>query len=282
MSGDLNQFIIDAVKAGQGIPPGLQPIIEKLITMGLISEEAARALMGLGEAGPTLDQVKEAADRYGLKLDELGPKVKQLQINETAAQLVKDWDVFSRVNADMGAVIAKMGPQIQKIATDALKMGASIPEGMRPLLQAMIDNGTLLDENGDKMTDLSRFNFTKPLEKMVDDLIKKLDELIQKFLDVGNTRVPPVQIPVQVQPVPGGGGDDGSHPQPMAAGGDFLVTRPTLFLAGEGGPERATFTPMNSTSHGGNTIIIEIDGRVVAESVVPEMPGAIQRLGLAR
>ena len=29
----------------------------------------------------------------------------------------------------------------------------------------------------------------------------------------------------------------------MAAGGDFLVTQPTLFLAGEAGPERATFTP---------------------------------------
>ncbi len=34
-------------------------------------------------------------------------------------------------------------------------------------------------------------------------------------------------------------------PVPMAAGGDWMVTRPTLFLAGEAGvPERATFTPM--------------------------------------
>lgn len=29
---------------------------------------------------------------------------------------------------------------------------------------------------------------------------------------------------------------------PMAAGGDFMVTKPTLFLAGEAGPERATFS----------------------------------------
>lgn len=33
---------------------------------------------------------------------------------------------------------------------------------------------------------------------------------------------------------------------PQAEGGDWIVTRPTLFLAGEAGPERATFTP-----HGG-------------------------------
>ena len=31
---------------------------------------------------------------------------------------------------------------------------------------------------------------------------------------------------------------------PQASGGDWLVRRPTLFLAGEAGPERATFTPL--------------------------------------
>jgi len=33
---------------------------------------------------------------------------------------------------------------------------------------------------------------------------------------------------------------------PQAEGGDWLVTKPTLFLAGEAGIERATFTPINS------------------------------------
>lgn len=44
---------------------------------------------------------------------------------------------------------------------------------------------------------------------------------------------------------------------PMAAGGDFLVTRPTLFLAGEAGTERATFTPQGAAQgdSGGITII---------------------------
>jgi hypothetical protein len=35
---------------------------------------------------------------------------------------------------------------------------------------------------------------------------------------------------------------------PQAAGGDYWVTTPTLFLAGEAGPERATFTPMGRGS----------------------------------
>lgn len=47
-----------------------------------------------------------------------------------------------------------------------------------------------------------------------------------------------------------------------ARGGDEVVSRPTLFLAGEAGPERATFTPLGGGSSGGGgmgniTIIIQ-------------------------
>ena len=37
----------------------------------------------------------------------------------------------------------------------------------------------------------------------------------------------------------------------MADGGDFMVNRPTLFLAGERGPERATFSGANHKRGGG-------------------------------
>jgi hypothetical protein len=38
--------------------------------------------------------------------------------------------------------------------------------------------------------------------------------------------------------------DSGTPTYPQAEGGDYLVTRPTLFLAGEAGMERATFVPI--------------------------------------
>ena len=43
----------------------------------------------------------------------------------------------------------------------------------------------------------------------------------------------------------------------MAAGGDFMVNRPTVFVAGEAGPERATFTPKGKEPPGtsGGTVI---------------------------
>ena len=41
---------------------------------------------------------------------------------------------------------------------------------------------------------------------------------------------------------------------PQAKGGDYMVNKPTLFLAGEAGPERATFTPIGKTGGGGDGI----------------------------
>jgi len=46
----------------------------------------------------------------------------------------------------------------------------------------------------------------------------------------------------------GGGAAGWTAPIPQAKGGDWLVRRPTLFLAGEAGPERATFTPLGRAS----------------------------------
>ena len=73
---------------------------------------------------------------------------------------------------------------------------------------------------------------------------------------------------IRAMPLPTGGAPSGAAP--MAAGGDFLVTRPTLFLAGEAGPERATFTP--GGGRGGNqpiTTVVKVvlDRRVLVEAL---------------
>jgi TP901 family phage tail tape measure protein len=45
----------------------------------------------------------------------------------------------------------------------------------------------------------------------------------------------------------------------QAAGGDYMVTRPTLFLAGEAGPERATFTPQGKAAPGGGGLHLVVN-----------------------
>lgn len=63
----------------------------------------------------------------------------------------------------------------------------------------------------------------------------------------------------------------------MATGGDMLVTEPTLFLAGEAGPERATFSPVGGRNYHGAGGVAEVhshvylDGRQIGYSVRREI-----------
>jgi len=108
--------------------------------------------------------------------------VKQLRITETAQQIVKDWDTLSRAGANASGIMRKA---IQELVTDALKLGGSLPEAMRPILQALVDSGELTDEFGNKLTDLSRLNFETPLSQKIGELVDALRDLIDVFSDVG-------------------------------------------------------------------------------------------------
>ncbi len=56
----------------------------------------------------------------------------------------------------------------------------------------------------------------------------------------------------------------------QAAGGDYWVTKPTWFLAGEAGPERATFTPAGQTTNMGG-VTINISGAGDPQAVAHEV-----------
>ena len=183
-SGSLNQLIVDAVKTGTKIPAALRPIIEHLIRIGGLTDAAARAILGLAEdTMPSLADIKEAAERYGVTLDQLGPKVKQLQINETAAQIVKDWKTLSLAGADVATIMRKA---IQDVVTDALRLGLTLPASMRPILQALVDSGQLTDAFGNKLMNLDGLNFETPLVDKIEDLIDAIRDLIAETSAFGD------------------------------------------------------------------------------------------------
>lgn len=183
MSGSMSQFVIDSIKAGTKIPAAMQPMLEKMIRMGKITKEAAEAMLGMTtEALPSLADITAAADRYGLKLSELGDKVQVIKIGEDAKQLVADWETFTKAGVDPAFLAtSKFGDSVQELVKNAIKYGAELPETMKPMLEAMLKAGKLTDENGDKLTDLSKLTFAKDLTQMFDTLIEKLDKLIEKI-----------------------------------------------------------------------------------------------------
>lgn len=245
MSSALNKFLQDAITSGTGIPTAMAPILRQMIELGEITESTAALLLGMTDAvTPGFDDIKAAADRYGISLDSLGGKVKQIQINEEAAQIVKDFNLLIAAGADTGAVMEGMKDEVQALVTSALKLGLALPESMKPMIQSMIDAGMLTDAAGEKLTDLSQLKFEKPLTAAIDELIKKLDELIKKILDVGNTKPGTITFPWQwdgnTPPSHWKPGDPGDGTQSEPPGPTFASGTPGLTYGRFGSGTKAT------------------------------------------
>lgn len=224
MKDDLNKWLGAALDAGKKIPPGMQPIIEQLITMGDLTEDNAAKMLGLSQTkldGGSFDDVMAAAGRYGITLDELGPKVNQLNIDQVAAQISKDWKLLTSDGEDINVVMSKMKGKVQEVVSAALKFGDTIPESMKPVIDKMIEAGLLTDEFGNKLLDDHKLTFAKPLSEKFDELIVKLGELVDAIIgpkgvggaldNLGNRVVHP-----RIQPII----DTSGIPDPFDPNGD--------------------------------------------------------------
>lgn len=127
---------------------------------------------------PTWDDVKSAAGRYGIALDTLGPKVSQLGMNETAKGLVEDWDMFTRAGANMGPVLDGMKTKINALVKDSFKFGTTVPDNMRPMIEALFKAGKLTGEDGKALTDLTLIKFGPPVVTEADKIIKAIGGLV--------------------------------------------------------------------------------------------------------
>jgi hypothetical protein len=280
MSDNLNQYILDSIHAGTKIPAAMQPIIEQLIKAGDLSDAAARAMLGLADdTMPSLADITGAAEKYGITLDELGPKVKQLQITDLANEYVKDWKILSAATDDWGVLFDKMGPKVQDLVSDAIRYGSVLPSSMKPMLEAFVNAGKLTDDTGEKLTDLSKLHFAADLSEMFEGLMAKLDDLIDKITDgVGGalTNLGNMTVNPHINPTVGGGEPDDSNPenpgnpQYHAMGGTVAWTPrgtdtvPAMLTPGE------TVIPAGRREEYVATVRIPVnlDGEKIAEAVV--------------
>lgn len=219
-------------------------------------DELNASLQFQDAAMATLD---ETVKKYGFSLEELGPTLQRQGLDKQAQALFQDFKVLTSAGIGTDTVIGRMGDSINEFVHDALKTGTEIPAAMAPMIQRMVEMGILTDENGNVIGDLEsagvRFaeTMTQGFANVV-QAVQKLTEAIARGLGLAIENIPDPQVEGhvtwKVDPVPGDYTKyqqdwlpNTQAPIPMAAGGDFMVRRPTLFLAGESGPERATFTP---------------------------------------
>jgi hypothetical protein len=306
MRDDLNDLVRTALDTRQQLPASFRPFLEQLIRSGELADDVKRKLLGLADPAPWED-MKTAAEKYGIALGDLGPAFQQSRLDSMSKDLLADWDLLVTHGANVDAVIKGMSGKVNDLVHDSIKFGVDIPANMKPMLDAMVKAGTLTDDAGNKLTDLSSLHFAADIEADFDKLIQKLDELIDKLGGGGvahpnsvagaaertatdvenafnNVRINPIHVPYVFDAenppdfnIPGGGRTP-TVPA-MARGG--IVTRPTFALIGEAGPEAVV--PLGA---GGAlapiyiTVVSELDGREVARNQVRYIPNALRVAGI--
>lgn len=127
------------------------------------ADQAAAAIKKVTDAfqlqDTALADLKAAVQKYGFSIEELGPKFAQQNLNEQQGQLLKEWKLLNAAVTDHDVLLRKTAGSFQEIVAAALKSGATISSEFEGPIQSLIDMGLLVDENGEKLTDLSRIKF---------------------------------------------------------------------------------------------------------------------------
>ncbi len=115
----------------------------------------------------------------------------------------------------------------------------------------------------------------KPFYDQLEDVTIKAQDLYDRLTGLPSEVLINVKFNVEGEPNwaglgidtsgnPGGTvkGNEGVSVYSQASGGDWWVTKPTLFLAGDAGAERATFTPAGKEAAGGDVIVNILPGAI--------------------
>lgn len=136
------------------------------------------------ESNPTWEDAIELAERYGIEMGALGKASNQAQLTKSAGDHIVAFKKLMAIGANFHGVLAGMSDEIQEVIKQALRFGLDVPEEMRPMLEGLIEMGLLVDENGQRLEDLSRIRFSKSLPEAVQELVNKLDKLIDTILRI--------------------------------------------------------------------------------------------------
>lgn len=240
-----------AAEAGFSVDKLLQP--NRVKTVQAAWDEFNKALEKHKQLTDTISQLldaqakrqqmlEDALSRYNFTAEEKGPLINQREMAKTAEQLLTDFKLLTESGVDQNAVLREMAGSMSKFVQQAIRTGTEVPDAMKEIIQKMIDQGELLDENGNAFKDLEStgLHFGKTLTEMFENVLEKLDELIDRLdraakgMQDLNSSTPPSHSPSSKT-----GGEDTI---PEAAGGFGRVYGPTMFLAGEAGPEDYAFS----------------------------------------
>jgi hypothetical protein len=198
---------------------------------GLQQQLADRQAMNLQTA-------EELTAKYGGTLGNLGQQFVAAKQQASFKEIWDEWQTLIDMGADVGGTLVMMKEEIGALAGESRRIGTEIPAQFKPLIEELIRTGQLFDDTGEQITDISTLTFGAPLVSATDELIAKINELVDALkngltpaINGIPTRVS-VKVGYEIEDFPEFPGREVSV-EGHAAGA--LITRPHLAMVGEGG-----------------------------------------------
>jgi hypothetical protein len=168
-----------------------QDLVAKIFnakTVEQFNAAVAAAMDLLDTQARAQEELQAAIEKYGITIEELGPKFAQQELDKQAAQLLKEFELLSAAGVDVNTLIAKMGPGLVEFVETSIAAGATIPEAMRPVIEQLIAQGLLLDENGEAYTSAedAGIRFAETLTESMQSVIEEIRNLVAALTGVPN------------------------------------------------------------------------------------------------
>lgn len=310
-----------------GIPQSFGPAIDKLVGLGLLTDEqVAKLREAQKQIGPSTKQMEAALAVVGGRMESLGPAFQQAKINETAMQYVNAIKTMIEGGGDLGGILFDSKEELGALVEEALKSGKTLPANLQPWIDDLVRSGNLIDKNGEKITDVSGLKYGEKLKtegekslEMWDKILGKIDELVAKITKSitpaidDATRDRDMTVTTRFRRQDGEDQTERSDDDPRGHrvgtlgrygtwfknfgrgtattlhGSEAVVTRsqavpfamdtlqtalPSIAEASGGAMSAAASGPAMAK------VQLVMDGRRVAEALVPVLPGAIRRYGV--
>lgn len=137
-------------------------------------------------------KLNAAIEKYGITVDQLGPKFKQQALDEQAVALLQDYQLLTAAGVEQNVILEKMAPNMNEYVQTAIKAGVAIPESMRPAIEKMIEMGLLTDENGVAFgsAEEAGITFAKTLTEGIEDAISAINRLVNALLGIHGVDIP--------------------------------------------------------------------------------------------
>lgn len=142
--------------------------------------EELNAAFGKSEADTEL--ARQAMDEWGISASDAGQKFAQADMDKTAGSMLAKLKAATAAGVDLNAIVSKGGDDFGKMVHQAIRSGTTISNEFRPVLAAMIENKSLVDENGEAFTDLSQVPFADDIGGGLKEVATSLKELAALFM----------------------------------------------------------------------------------------------------